>query len=114
MIAQNVRATNTDSHGLPFSPEVVAAVWAKAQRIPGYALHRRDVCGARIARTEFGRETEHGWVIDHIKPVSKGGTDDPDNLQPLHWENNNSKADDWPYWVGTNDGLDQPHKVKVL
>jgi len=105
---------NTDSRGRPFSPEVIAAVWAKSQRIPGYALHRKDMCGARIAKTEFGRETEHGWEVDHVKPVSKGGTDSLDNLQPLHWENNRSKEDDWPYWVGTNDGLDQIHRVKVL
>jgi len=36
--------------------------------------------------------------IDHIKPVSLGGTDDLRNLQPLHWRNNRYKGDNYPDW----------------
>ncbi len=32
-----------------------------------------------------------GWEIDHLIPVEEGGTDDPDNLQPLQWENHRRK-----------------------
>ncbi|KUG25132.1 hypothetical protein ASZ90_005048 [hydrocarbon metagenome] len=35
----------------------------------------------------------YGWEIDHIIPLSLGGTDDIANLQPLHWENNRKKSD---------------------
>jgi hypothetical protein len=31
-------------------------------------------------------------------PVSKDGADDLGNLQPLQWENNRYKSDNWPNW----------------
>ena len=44
--------------------------------------------------SELGnRDSKHGWEIDHINPVSNGGTDNIDNLQPLYWKNNADKGD---------------------
>ncbi|WP_417736098.1 HNH endonuclease [Rosistilla oblonga] len=40
-----------------------------------------------------------GWEIDHIVPVSKAGTDQLSNLQPMHWQNNRVKGDTWPNWA---------------
>ena len=36
----------------------------------------------------------HGtyWEIDHIKPLSKGGSFHYTNTQPLIWEDNRSKS----------------------
>ncbi len=52
-----------------------------------------DACGRMIYKSEYGNETTHGWEVDHIKPVSLGGTDAYGNLQPLHWSSNRQKAD---------------------
>jgi 5-methylcytosine-specific restriction endonuclease McrA len=31
--------------------------------------------------------------IDHVKPLSAGGMDDPMNLRPTHWHCNENKGD---------------------
>jgi 5-methylcytosine-specific restriction endonuclease McrA len=73
-------------------------VWLKTGVDPAYANFRKDTCGATILRNDYGTTTDSGWEIDHVKPVASGGTDAMDNLQPLHWENNRHKADNWPHW----------------
>ena len=56
---------------------------------------RYDKCDNPIKYSEHGnRESANGWEIDHIDPVSNGGTDDLSNLQPLFWRNNASKSED--------------------
>jgi len=77
------------------SKKLIEEVWEKAQEIRGKnpEVWRRDTEGNKIRKPSYGTEGEFGWEIDHKKPIEKGGTDNPRNLQPLHWEENRKKSD---------------------
>lgn len=94
------RKPNSNSTGGPFTSSEKLAVWQKAQIVSGSdpAKKRKDRCGAWIEYDKYGDTTYNGngWEIDHIRPVSKGGTDNLANLQPLQWQNNRKKGDDYP------------------
>lgn len=75
---------------------ILTAVWAKATMAPGYDMnvYRKDTCSALIAWGEYGnRDSQYGWEVDHIVPVTGGGSDQLSNLRPLHWKNNARKSD---------------------
>lgn len=76
--------------------DLIQKVWEKGQAMAGNDpnVFRKDKCGAWIRRTNHGDiNSGWGWEIDHITPVSKGGTDDLSNLRPLHWINNRERQD---------------------
>ena len=53
---------------------------------------RKDTCGAWIKRDQHGLQGKYGWEVDHIVPQDANGSDDLENLRPLHWENNGAKS----------------------
>ncbi len=87
------RKLGTRKDGSLFDEATIEAVWIKGVPAQEVDSLRKDRYGALMARSEYGETTRHGWEIDHIIPVSKGGTDSLSNLQPLHWENNRCKSD---------------------
>lgn len=96
-----MRLFNTKNNGGGFDEATIQAVWNKGLIVYGYDPNkfRKDNCGAWISRVEYGNtNSEYGWEIDHVFPVSLGGTDVLINLQPLQWQNNRHKSNNWPKW----------------
>lgn len=81
-----------------FDENIIERVWQKALAVENNDpnIYRKDYSGAWIRRDQYGKQTEYGWEIDHLNPISKGGTDDINNLYTLQWENNRMKSDNYP------------------
>jgi len=81
---------------LQLSSDVIWKVWARGEIFAGNdpVFWRRDVCGAWIFRSHYGRkDSEYGWVIDHINPISEGDVETISNLRPVQWENTVHRVD---------------------
>lgn len=50
------------------------------------------ICKTAIDLT-LPRTNKQGLTVDHLFPISKGGTDEMDNLRPAHWICNIRKSD---------------------
>ena len=92
---------NTDQKDRFFDEATKQAVWQKGRAVTGYdsTQFRKDICGAWMEYREHGNvKSLLGWEIDHIQPKADNGSDELHNLQPLNWENNRHKADNFPNW----------------
>lgn len=69
-------------------------VWEKAKTIRGKdpKKYRQDPYGNEIYYDSFGKKSDKGWEVDHIKPKSRGGSDNLRNLQALKTEVNRDKS----------------------
>lgn len=69
--------------------------WGNTSKVRGENpdVYRRDAKGDVIYRSSYGQQSNMGWEVDHSNPKSKGGTDNPRNLQAMQWENNRRKSD---------------------
>lgn len=94
---------------MAFSEDILKLIWNRAQIVQGYdpSVFRKDPCGAWMIFNKYGlRDNDYGWEIDHVFPTSLGGDDDIKNLRAMNWQNNASKADDYPSYIArvTSDG----------
>ena len=82
---------------MTYSYEDLSQIWAKGIPVATHDQNysRMDEAGNWIVWNEYGKRTQFGWEVDHIIPVSRGGTNAFSNLQPLHWRANRAKADKW-------------------
>ena len=71
------------------------AVWSKAKPIRGKdpTKYRQDPYGNEMHYNSYGKDSEKGWEIDHIKPKARGGSDATVNLQALNTQTNRLKGD---------------------
>ncbi len=98
------------------STHTILNIWEKAISVPGYDpdIWRKDFAGAWIRKDSYGMKTKYGWEVDHLRPLSKGGDNNEDNLIALHWQNNRTKGADYPNFNTslTSDGNRNIEKIK--
>lgn len=99
-----------------FSDETIQEVWDRLPALEGINpnLWKQDFAGAWIRRDFYGLTNDYGWEIDHLRPLSRGGGNNIENLNAIHWQNNRSKAANFPEFttVITSDGTTNVYRER--
>lgn len=75
-------------------------VWSKGHAVPGAdpALWRKDDHGFVMSYADHGNyQSPYGWVMHHVVPKTRGGTDALFNLQPVNIGRNRDSQDPQPW-----------------
>ena len=77
--------------------ETAMFLWTKCY---GKDTRVKDFTGREIEKGSYGdRNSDYGWNLDHILPLSQGGEDDESNLICCHIRTNDEKADQYPVFT---------------
>ena len=58
-----------------------------------------DYSGRVMKKSACGNpNSQYHPTLDHIRPLSKGGKDEKDNIEICHRDTNAEKADKFPHW----------------
>ena len=79
--------------------------YGKAEEIVDYAgrLMKKSACG--------NPNSQYHPTLDHIRPISKDGSDVEGNIEICHRDTNDEKGDNFPTWK-TNGKRFQARRVK--
>ena len=67
--------------------------------ILGSKTEAYDYAGRLMKKSACGNpNSSFHPTLDHIRPLSKGGSDVLDNIALCHRDTNEEKADDFPHW----------------
>lgn len=90
--------------GTKFFPKQNLEGKISLRKLAAYYGNRCQICGEKFRTEEL--------TIEHVKPVSKGGTNDFLNVLPTCRKCNNKKSDIHPYY--DYDGINLDSKIKKI
>ncbi|AOG60314.1 hypothetical protein SHELI_v1c03590 [Spiroplasma helicoides] len=86
-------------------------IWEKAEPVSATnpAIFRKDVAGAIMKNSEYGLESEFGWVNTLVDP--DGEYDDVNNVVAMHWMNAKVKRKHQEMWVAVVTGARETREI---